>query len=163
MLEDLNKYNFLEPLKENWKSIYTEYKEIEGKTTSWHEKRMYNSGWEAFGLVHRGDEIRENQELCPFTTNLIKQIPEVYMAGFSILKPKCHIYPHEGYTGEVLRTHLGLDCPGSHAYIKIGNHIQSWKNGEMFVFDDTQIHEAYNNSNKVRVIFILDFQKNQYL
>ena len=42
---------------------------------------------------------------------------------------------------------------------KIGNCIQYWENGEMFVFDDTQTHEACNDSDKTRVIFLLDFYK----
>ena len=158
MLEDLNKYKFLEPLKENWKHIHSEYKAIEKFNTPWGEEEIYNKGWEVFGLIHKNDDLVENQDLCPFTTNLIKQIPKVFIAGFSILKPNCVIYPHYGYNNKVLRSHLGLDCPKD-AYLKVEDRVQCWENGEMFVFDDTKIHEACNNSDETRVIFILDFYK----
>ena len=161
MVEDISKFSFLKPIKDNWKVLLEDYHRINDKLMPWHEVDIYNKGWDIFGLIHKDYHIKENQMLVPNTTEIIKQIPFLYMAGFSILKGETKIYPHNGYTGEVFRCHTGLSCPED-CFIQIGEHKQYWKDGEQFVFDDTQLHSAENNSNKDRVVFIVDFYKDKY-
>ena len=39
---------------------------------------------------------------------------------------------------------------------RVGESFTQWKLGEAFVFDDTIEHEAWNDSDQLRVVFILD-------
>jgi beta-hydroxylase len=154
----IKQYPFLQELKDNWKDILQEYKNIHHLAVEWPEKLIYTQGWSVIGLRFQDIDYLDNQALCPISTKIIKNIPNVQNAGFSILKSSTIIHPHVGYTNKVLRCHLGLICPDN-AWIKVGNDIKHWKTGEIFVFDDTNMHEAQNNSDQDRVIMIIDFYR----
>lgn len=154
----MNAFPFLSPLQERWQDILTEYRAVSDVAAPWHEKNLYNHGWDVFGLVHCGTSLTENQDKCPVTSSLIANVPGLFMAGFSVLKPGCVIAPHIGYTPAVLRSHVGLVCPDNCA-LQIGDNVYEWKEGEVFVFDDTQEHSAWNLSASDRVVLIVDFAK----
>lgn len=146
-------------LEDNWKTILAEYTSIKDMTFNWPEPDLYNEGWTILPIRFKGMEIKEIQDACPFTTSAVNTIPNIVNAGFSILQSGTVIYPHTGYTEEVLRVHLGLVCPRG-AWIKVGDEKSEWQEGKVFVFDDTILHEAQNNSDTPRVILLLDFIKN---
>lgn len=156
--QSIESYGFLKPIKDNYKNILQEYLSINNKTQDWFETDLYKGKWKTFGFIFKNEDDVESQKLCPFTFSLIKNVPNVYIAGFSVMEPKTIIYPHIGYNNNVLRSHLGLICP-SGPYIKVGGEVKHWSEGEMFVFDDTIEHEAENPSDYQRVILILDFYK----
>lgn len=155
--ETIEKYPFLEPILENFDVIRDEYMKIPG-CVPWHETALYDRGWDVFGFHMNGLDIEDGRRHCPKTFDLVKAVPGLFIAGFSILRPGCHIYPHVGYTDKVLRSHLGLVCPPG-AWIEVGNERKEWKEGEMFVFDDTVMHSAANEGEKSRAILIVDFYK----
>jgi aspartyl/asparaginyl beta-hydroxylase (cupin superfamily) len=39
---------------------------------------------------------------------------------------------------------------------RVGNDVREWKMGEAFVFDDSIEHEAWNDSDQVRVVLLFD-------
>ena len=41
--------------------------------------------------------------------------------------------------------------------------VYYWKNGEGVVFDDTYMHEAFNDSDRVRVVLFLDVRRKMRL
>jgi beta-hydroxylase len=43
--------------------------------------------------------------------------------------------------------------------LRVGDIIYNWQPGKAFVFDDTEVHEAWNNSNETRYILLIDFKK----
>jgi hypothetical protein len=43
--------------------------------------------------------------------------------------------------------------------LRAGNEKWGWDNGELLVFDDCHVHEAWNFTPKVRVILLLDFSR----
>jgi len=76
-------------------------------------------------------------------------------AMFSLLKPKTRIPPHNGVTNVRLVTHLALIIPEDCGF-RVGNETRQWVPGRAWVFDDTIEHEAWNNSDKLRVVLIFD-------
>lgn len=148
-------FDFLKPLQENWLEILAEYKNIENQVKPWHESNLHNGLWSAYGIYHGGERL-EGEKLCPITAKLVHSIPGLFIAGFSLLRPRCQIRPHVGYTGEVLRSHLGLVCPAQ-AWLKVEGEVYRWEAGKVVVFDDTQMHSAGNDSNSDRVVLIVDF------
>jgi aspartyl/asparaginyl beta-hydroxylase (cupin superfamily) len=38
----------------------------------------------------------------------------------------------------------------------VGNSVREWHPGQAFVFDDTIEHEAWNDSDQLRVVLIVD-------
>jgi beta-hydroxylase len=85
-------------------------------------------------------------------------VPGLFIAGFSVLKPRCHIKPHVGYTPEVWRSHLGLICPEG-AWLQVEDEKHEWTSGQVVVFDDTRLHSAGNDASTERVVLIVDFLK----
>ncbi len=150
-----DRYNFLKPLEDNWCEIYDEYTAIESKITPWHEAGLHNGRWSTYGLYQCGERL-EGERLCPRTAELVHAVPGLFIAGFSVLKPKCRIKPHVGYTSEVLRSHLGLICPEG-AWLQVEDEVHHWTAGQVVVFDDTLRHSAGNDAMTPRVVLIVDF------
>jgi aspartyl/asparaginyl beta-hydroxylase (cupin superfamily) len=74
---------------------------------------------------------------------------------FSALTPHTRIPPHTGVANFRLLVHLPLILPPGCGF-RVGGETREWKFGEAWVFDDTIEHEAWNNSDELRVIMICD-------
>jgi ornithine lipid ester-linked acyl 2-hydroxylase len=142
------------------------------------EGGIHTAQWKAF-MFKSGDFIDENCRLAPKTAALIKNIPGVYTAFFSVLYPHQVITPHWGYYKGFLRYHLGVLIPGNNenkqCWIRVNdNQAQNdlndkeqivhgeryyWKNGEGVVFDDNYLHDAANESDEIRVVLWLDLRR----
>jgi aspartyl/asparaginyl beta-hydroxylase (cupin superfamily) len=82
-------------------------------------------------------------------------------AIFSVLAPHTTIPPHTGSVNTRLLCHLPLILPGDCRF-RVGNEVREWRMGGAWVFDDTMEHEAWNDSDRTRVIMIFDIW-NPYL
>ena len=112
-------------------------------------------GWLVFfWFAH---EVPENTRRCPRTAELLRAVPEIRSAMFSVLEPGMHIPPHEGPFKGVLRYHLGLVVPNGRCEIRVGDERRAWREGESLVFDDTLEHEAWNQGDGPRVVLFVDF------
>jgi aspartyl/asparaginyl beta-hydroxylase (cupin superfamily) len=117
--------------------------------------------WSAFHLYKLGERNEQNAAKCPRTMELLQRVPQPDLPGrtpaamFSLLKPKTRIPPHTGVTNVRLVTHLALIVPESCRF-RVGNDVREWVPGNAWVFDDTIEHEAWNDSDKLRVVLIFD-------
>jgi aspartyl/asparaginyl beta-hydroxylase (cupin superfamily) len=114
--------------------------------------------WKTFFLYGYGHEVEKNVARCPRTAKLLRSIPGMKTAMFSILAPGKHIPPHRGLYNGVLRYHLGLLIPEpDRCAIRVGSETRRWEEGKSLIFDDTHEHEAWNNSQSHRVVLFVDF------
>jgi len=115
--------------------------------------------WKTFFLAGYGLESKENSKRCPETTRILRKIPGMKTAFFSILSPGKHIPPHRGPYNGVLRYHLGLIVPEpkEKCRIRVGNEIRHWSEGESLIFDDTYEHEVWNDTFGDRAVLFVDF------
>jgi len=114
--------------------------------------------WKSFVLLLYGREIPENTRRCPGTTALLRRVPEVTTAMFSVLEPGSRVPPHHGPFKGVLRHHLGLRVPqGARSGIRVDGELREWVEGSSLVFDDTFEHEVWNESDEPRVVLFVDF------
>jgi aspartate beta-hydroxylase len=117
--------------------------------------------WSAFHLFKMGKLIEENAAKSPKTIRLLERAPQPDQPGrtpsamFSLLKPKTRIPAHTGVTNVRLVTHLPLIIPEGCGF-RVGNDTREWVPGRAWVFDDTIEHEAWNDSDKLRVVLIFD-------
>ena len=117
--------------------------------------------WSAFHLYKMGKLIEENAAKCPVTMELLKGAPQPDQPGrtpaamFSLLKPKTRIPPHTGVSNVRLVTHVPLIIPAGCGF-RVGNETRQWVPGHAWVFDDTIEHEAWNDSDRLRVILLFD-------
>lgn len=120
-----------------------------------------DAGWKIFPLIAYGIRSQPNIDLCPHTWRLVRRIPGLKTAMFSILEPGKRIPAHRGPYNGVLRLHLGLRVPEPRARtgIRVGNEQHHWEEGRVLIFDDAYEHEAWNETPHVRVVLFVDFAK----
>ena len=134
--------------------------------------------WDTF-MLKSGRFIPENCARVPETARLLRGVPGVVTAFFSIVEPHQHIPAHFGYYKGFLRYHLGVVIPDDNAERKCWLRLNDdkaindrrdrsaidqgtryfWHEGEGVVFDDTYLHEAANESDEIRVVLWLDLRK----
>jgi beta-hydroxylase len=148
---------------------------LAGKYTS---GGIHARAWKAFMFKsHRF--IEPNCARAPRTAELLRGIPRLYTAFFSILEPNQTIPPHWGYWKGFLRYHLAVIVPNNNAdrtcRLRLNASAEDnarhdlsliergesyfWKEGRGVMFDDTFLHDAYNHSNGVRVVLWLDVRR----
>src|SRR5258708_33963958 len=96
-----------------------------------------------------------NTAQCRGLGALVAASPEVLSASISFLAPGKHIPPHRGPFRGVLRFYLGLAMPRSAdgrpaAVLKIADREYRIADGECLLWDDTYVHEAWNDSDALR-------------
>ncbi len=123
-------------------------------------RTFYKYGWSKFYLHWYGTELRSAQELCPKTLEILKQVPSVNGAMFSLLPAGSELTRHLDPVACSLRYHLGLSTPNSdQCFINIDGQQLSWRDGEAFLFDETSLHFAKNQTQMDRVILMCDVNR----
>jgi len=118
------------------------------------------NGWRTFEFYFFGIKQLNHCLNCPKTFELLQQIPDLVTAQFSVLNPDTRVEPHCGYTTMVLRSHLALEIPSIElCKIKVEEEETSWQEGKIITFDDSKIHEAWNLSDKRRIVLMIDVAK----
>ncbi len=114
--------------------------------------------WKTFFLYGYGFEAKLGIEMCPRTAALMREIPGMTTAMFSILSPGKHILAHRGPYKGVLRYQLGLVVPREKeaCRIRVGEEIRHWEEGQSMIFDDTFDHEVWNDTDETRVVLFVD-------
>lgn len=115
--------------------------------------------WKTYFFYAYGIKAENNCRKCPQTTRLIERVPGMKTAFFSILLPHKHIPEHRGPYKGVIRYHLALKVPepATACKIRVGEDIRYWEEGKSLMFDDTFPHEAWNDTDDIRVILFVDF------
>ncbi len=117
--------------------------------------------WSAFHLLKDGDPVPANVARAPRTMAALKDVPQPDQPGrtpnamFSLLKPQTRIPAHVGVANTRLVCHLPLIVPAGCGF-RVGNETREWQVGKTWAFDDTIEHEAWNDSDKLRVVLIFD-------
>jgi aspartyl/asparaginyl beta-hydroxylase (cupin superfamily) len=84
--------------------------------------------------------------------------PSLY---FSVLEPNSKIPPHTGITNARLIAHFPLIVPDNCGF-RVGNETRQWQVGKAMVFDDMTTHEAWNDSDRIRVVLIADLWRPEF-
>ena len=124
------------------------------------EQRMLTQDdrWKVFVFYGYGLRADGNCRRCPRTAEIVESIPGMTTAMFSVLLPHKHIPPHVGPWKGVLRYHLAVRTPTDEAVagIRVGSSTEHWRQGRSLVFDDTFDHQAWNDSDEIRVVLFVD-------
>jgi beta-hydroxylase len=120
-----------------------------------------DDGWKTFPFYAYGIKAAANCRRCPETTKVLKKMPGMKTAFFSILGPGKHLPPHLGPWKGVLRLHLGLVIPepAEMCAIRVGSQTRHWEEGRVMIFDDTFEHEAWNRTDGIRVVLFVDIMR----
>jgi hypothetical protein len=181
----INDYPELKILEENYKLIASEIpkfnynkinKNIIRSESAWNNKEgdklsdliksEWISGWQKkdhwfnFPLMYHNKVIDNSDKICPKTINILKKIPSIQIAGYSILMPNSSLNKHVDATGKInnsMAVNMLLDGYNSNLYV---NDIKySHEKGKAVIFDSTIEHYANNkHTNKIRIILYIDFR-----
>jgi aspartate beta-hydroxylase len=150
----------LEVMKDQ--SVFKPYVQGEpGRPYSEQKGMLNNPDWSAFYLWKNGEVVSENASRCPRTLDALADVPAPRVKNrspsvlFSLLRPGAHIPPHNGLVNTRLICHLPLVVPPNCAF-RVGNDIRVPVEGKAWVFDDTVEHEAWNRSDRARVILLFE-------
>ena len=112
-------------------------------------------------LIRNGQVVKEFASKCPRTMELAKllQMPRLPLISpslyFSVLEPGSRIAPHTGITNARVIAHFPLIVP-ENCRFRVGGETRVWSEGEALIFDDMTVHEAWNDSDRIRVVLIAD-------
>ncbi len=167
---DAKQFPALDAFSEHWEEIRDEVKEIlkhREAVPAFEEvspdqmKIAKGKLWRTFILFGFGTKLEKNCKQAPVTTKLLEAVPNLQTAWFSIMSPRYHVAKHKGVTKSILRAHLGLMIPkdAENCRMRVDQEICVWREGEIFVFDDTYEHEVWNDTDDERVILLFDFDR----
>jgi beta-hydroxylase len=88
----------------------------------------------------------------------MKDVPQMTTVGFSALESRSHIAEHVGTNRGALRYQLPLVVPGQpgDCRIRLGDEMVEWEEGKSVIFDLKVNHEAWNDSDGRRVLFMIE-------
>jgi ornithine lipid ester-linked acyl 2-hydroxylase len=137
------------------------------------ETAVYSGNWDRFYFWEDGKKNKKNCELCPKTTELIKNIPKVVSAGLVLLSRESHIKPHSDPANGLSRCHLSLVSPDAlkeydrratcaliakTCGLRVEDEIYYWTPGYAFVFSDFKEWEAWNWGDRTCFVLEIDFK-----
>ncbi len=127
-------------------------------------RTFYKYGWSKFYLKWYGYTHNSALTHCPKTVAILKNVKSVNGAMFSYLPVGSQLTRHLDPVACSLRYHLGLKTPESDScFINVDGQNYSWRDGEGFIFDETYLHFAKNESEKPRLILMCDVERPMFL
>lgn len=164
---DTRGFPWVERLEQNWPSIRQELDALLSKIDEipnfqdvQHEQGLLTADnkWKTYIFHVYGSRVERNCRECPVTARLIDTIPGMKTAMFSVLGAHKALPPHRGPYKGVLRYHLALKVPEptDRCGIRVGEEVRHWEEGRSLIFDDSHEHEAWNHTDKTRVVLFVD-------
>jgi len=158
-------------LEANWESIRDEIENFMSNRSDsirpYFNRRLASAPqkWKTIGFKFWNRDFKENQEACPETMKVMADIPHVTTISVSILEPGVEIYVHNGDTNAAYRCHLPLSVPAPLPYcgFRVGGETRSWKEGELLIFNDAALHEAWNRTDQPRYVLLFDVFRPEFI
>lgn len=102
----------------------------------------------------------ENARRCPRIAEFLGSRSGIgsigCMAFFSIMNPKTHVRRHASAINTRVRYHLGIEVPERDVHFRIHDQLITWKQDKCIKIDDSYEHEVFQQSDRRRVVFIVD-------
>lgn len=170
---DLAEFPELDLLRQNWQTIREEGLELVRQnyfdatkrpgTAGYYDvgfRTFFKYGWSRFYLNWYGYTHHSAKRLCPRTVEILQKVPAVHGAMFAFLPRRSQLTRHADPIAVSLRYHLGLATPNSDAcFINVDGRNQSWRDGEVLMFDETYLHYVRNDTDSDRLILMCDVKR----
>jgi hypothetical protein len=117
--------------------------------------------WTVFPLYDGFANLQvDNARKCPRIMEFLGSLAGVgsvgCMAFFSIMNPQTHVPPHSSQLNTRMRYHLGIEVPEGDIRFRIHDQVITWKQDKCIKIDDSYEHEVFQQSDRRRVVFVLD-------
>ncbi|WP_256009602.1 aspartyl/asparaginyl beta-hydroxylase domain-containing protein [Desertivirga xinjiangensis] len=144
-----------EPIKKE----FSDYLAAHGMVPYFHQSMVNKKDtWKTLGLKFWNIIVYKHRSSFPFTYKWLSQNPEVIALSYSKLEPFSRILPHVGDTNGIYRVHLGVDIPEGlpRCGFRVKDVKRPWEEKKFLAFLDAFEHEAWNETEKSRVIMMID-------
>jgi aspartyl/asparaginyl beta-hydroxylase (cupin superfamily) len=155
-------FEWAEEVEACWMQVRDEYHRLQAdRVTFYPYEDQYTGdlgwkGWSTWHLYRNGVFSDVARDHCPAAVASLMRTPHGVREGlFSVLAPGAHLLPHTGGVNLFLTVHLALIVPENCA-LRVGSETRTWQEGKLFIFDDSFIHEAWNRSDRERVVMLWD-------
>jgi len=164
----VNDFSELKVIQENWMVIRNEALTLNENNridnashfSDYPYHSFYKKGWRKFGLKWYGTTFNSANRLCPSTVSLIESVPSIKAAMFTVLPAGKRLNSHRDPYAGSLRYQLGLHTPNSaECHIDVDGKKDHWQDGEAVMFDETYLHYIENNTEKDRLVLMLDIRR----
>lgn len=149
-------------LQRHWQTVLAEFEGVRhrGETFNPYEDQYTQdlgwTGWQTWHVYRQGRFTDNASIQCPTTVASVAASPHgVRESMFSVLSPGTHLKPHTGGVNLFLTVHLPLVVPPD-CGLRVGDETRVWVPGQLLVFDDSFIHEAWNWSDRDRAVLLWD-------
>lgn len=167
---DPQAFPWVETVEENWQPVRDEVTAMLAGDPDRlapyfvHAMSFPPRSWQSLSFMFWTVPNKVNLRRCPRIHDMLRRIPNLVSASVSILEPGASIKPHQGDTNAIIRTHLGLDIPGSlpDCGFQCGDEARSWENGKMHLFLDARTHFAWNRTDRRRILLIIDVMRPEF-
>lgn len=165
---ETDSFEWIRTLEDAWPEIRAEYDTIRhGSIPNIQDISVLqrylttDNRWKAYFLYGYGFKVEANCRQCPITARMLESIPGMKTAFFSVLLSGKRIPPHRGPFRGLLRYHLAVKVPSPEnaCAIRVGGIERTWREGKSLLFDDTYVHEAWNNADSERVVLFVDVMR----
>ena len=126
------------------------------------ENEKNDTSWETILIFYKGKSFIHptfyGKNYFMKTHRLLRKFKNIKRVTIANLFPMSTIPLHIGDIN-LQKIHLGLKIPQGDVKFKVDGDILNWEDGKCFIFDDSNPHMAWNNSNSSRVVLIVDIEK----
>ncbi|HBW85646.1 MAG TPA: hypothetical protein DEF82_02565 [Crocinitomicaceae bacterium] len=163
-----NNFSWSGEFERNWSDIKEElnYYLRSHQPDAYFNKTMVNTSdtWKTFSLKWWDIEFSSRYRFFPKTMGLVRKYPEILSVSFNQLESDGKILPHSGDTNAIFRCHLGIEIPESlpKTGLRVRDELKSWEEGKWLIFMDAYQHEAFNLSERRRIILVLDVLRPEF-
>ncbi len=155
---DIRDFAWTCALRANWQAIRDEM--LASVPAGGETARTPGRRRRSFFLWGHGRSIEENAARCPVTASVLRQIPGLNSALFSVLAAGAHIPVRRGATKGLLTCHLGLVVPrDGDVRMRVRDRVVRWAEGETLLFDDTYDHEVWNETDGTRAVLLIQVRR----
>ena len=116
------------------------------------------AGWRMLNLYSMFMRYGESCARLPETTRIVESIPGMCSAQVALLYPRTRVRPHFADTSVFVRTHIGIQIPGTLPDIgmRVKKHVMCWREGETFSFCPAHRHRTWNRTDGIRIMVQVD-------
>lgn len=159
---DARDFHWVPEVERRWMDVREEVDGLRARRVRFHpyEDRYTGDvgwpGWDTWRLYRAGTYTDAARAACPRTIDVLETGRHGLREGmFASLAPGAHVQPHTGGVNVVLTVHLPLVVPPGCA-MRVADETRPWEEGRVAIFDDSFIHETWNQGPSSRLILIWD-------
>jgi aspartyl/asparaginyl beta-hydroxylase (cupin superfamily) len=164
---DVEQFPAASKVRQHWQMIREEYEDncrrgTDGVADVFNPTGPRIPGWKSVNFQTYLWRYHRARRSFPATVALLESIPDLTSAFINLLEPHSAIPPHDGDSQAIVRFHMGLDVPPGDCGLRVGPERRQCSNGNVLAFCDAHNHEAWNATDRTRVVFIFDVMRPEY-